>query len=359
MEKKCPFLPPEITDNIKYLASNIKDLLKICFIPTLTQLIEYKNPITIYVDQNVYKILENKYEIIKKLESKDFNNLYFTKIDLDLKTPINEVHVYLKDGYSEKDLTLPNPIIEKPTNYYFYGSSTTFPMIRYSALDNKNDITVDLTGLTGLPELELQGKFQFMQKNLTQIRLPENIKSLKWRTFKDCEKLKEVTLPPNVISLGENCFANCTNLTEINLSMITNICNGCFKDCKSLKTVDLSSITNIGCSCFDGCTMLQKVKGNLSDKVNTYFKKLNRYMNFEEKTEEEKTEEEKTEEEKAKGGKKSQPYLKKSQKKSQKKSKKKSLKKKEKKTSKKESQKKSTKLSKKSTKLSKKSAKKK
>ena len=183
MKKKCPALPLEITDKIKYLATEINCLIKKeGFIPTLEKLIEYNNPITIYVDHVEYKIPEDKDKI--NADFTNSNNLYFTKVDLTLDKPINEVHVYLKKDYKEEKeekggLILPNPIIEKPTNYYFYGDSKTFPMIKYSVLNNENNITVDLTGLTGLPELELQGKFQFMQKNLTQIILPENIKSLK------------------------------------------------------------------------------------------------------------------------------------------------------------------------------------
>ena len=221
MKKKCPALPLEITDKIKYLATEINCLIKKeGFIPTLEKLIEYNNPITIYVDHVEYKIPEDKDKI--NADFTNSNNLYFTKVDLTLDKPINEVHVYLKKDYKEEKeekggLILPNPIIEKPTNYYFYGDSKTFPMIKYSV----TSCGILLTIVKLQPSKQLQPILVILLKStvfkllqLAKQLLPILVTLLKLMSVKLVQLAKQFS--PNDITLSGS-------VTSFNFSQSLNV----------------------------------------------------------------------------------------------------------------------------------------
>ncbi|MBR4976005.1 MAG: leucine-rich repeat domain-containing protein, partial [Thermoguttaceae bacterium] len=53
---------------------------------------------------------------------------------------------------------------------------------------------------------------------LTEITLPEGLKTVGDEAFANCSQLTELTLPASVESVGESAFSNCVNLKNINVS---------------------------------------------------------------------------------------------------------------------------------------------
>ena len=77
--------------------------------------------------------------------------------------------------------------------------------------------------------------------SLRQIELPEGLKSVGKRTFKD-SGLTSIELPEKMITIGAEAFEGCRQLTEIKIpSQVNEIGDGVFSDCSALSSVSILS----------------------------------------------------------------------------------------------------------------------
>ncbi len=83
------------------------------------------------------------------------------------------------------------------------------------------------------------------------------------------KKITEVKIPDNVKTIEAGAFTNCTKLTKVTFtkkSKLTKIDANTFKGCKEIKTFTIpGSVTKIGKSAFEKCTALKKIV--IPDKV--------------------------------------------------------------------------------------------
>lgn len=86
--------------------------------------------------------------------------------------------------------------------------------------------TLDLTGYTG----EISAGVFSAKENLKSVALPA-VSSIEAETFKGCRNLATVTIPETVKSIGDRAF----------------------KDCGSLSSITVTGIETIGADAFDGC----------------------------------------------------------------------------------------------------------
>ena len=99
-------------------------------------------------------------------------------------------------------------------------------------------------------------------KNITYVKLPDDVIGIGNNTFKDCSALKGVYLPSTVTSIGTSAFEGCTAMTQIAVpKAVTTIGDNAFKgDAKLymvyMKDVDYSALDTIGNSAFEGCSAL-------------------------------------------------------------------------------------------------------
>lgn len=112
--------------------------------------------------------------------------------------------------------------------------------------------------------------FQF----LTTVGLPDNMKEIPPRCFKNCAALKSFTIKKNVEKIGEEAFAGCTNLEYFYINeecRLDEICKSAFEDCCSLKEVKYNNSSSLRLSidyirdrAFANCTNLSYlgVKGS-------------------------------------------------------------------------------------------------
>ncbi len=138
--------------------------------------------------------------------------------------------------------------------------------------------------------------------SLTDITIPDDVKSIGWSAFYGCESLTNITIPNSVTSIGKYAFNECSSLTSIVVESSNGVydsrneCNaiietasntlilGCqntvipegvtsigehaFSSCKSLTNITIpNSVTSIGWFAFDGCESLMSVMIGNSVKI--------------------------------------------------------------------------------------------
>ena len=104
------------------------------------------------------------------------------------------------------------------------------------------------------------GQKAFYWSSITELHLPESLKSLSDWMCKDCENLQKVTLPNSLTEIAKGAFKSCKQLTEINIpTALTTIRETAFDECAMLKELNLSNVTTLEECAFRNCTQLTKV----------------------------------------------------------------------------------------------------
>ena len=101
-------------------------------------------------------------------------------------------------------------------------------------------------------------------KYLASLDLPQNMKEIRPRCFKNCKGLRSITIKKNIERIGEEAFAGCTSLQTVNCTYekLQSIGDRAFADCTSLRYLNLSgsyALRNIGSEAFLNCNSLTNV----------------------------------------------------------------------------------------------------
>ncbi len=158
-----------------------------------------------------------------KLDKKyqPFNNCFGLKeITVDENNP-----VYYAKG---------NCLIEKATGTVIAGC--------------RNSVIPDDGSITAINEAAFCRQYY-----LTEINIPEGIKSIGTYAFLNCRSLKAINLPQSVKKLSVSVFEGCDSLEKINLEYIERIEKNAFENCKNLKCDIIISdcTTKLGSSAFE------------------------------------------------------------------------------------------------------------
>ena len=122
-------------------------------------------------------------------------------------------------------------------------------------------------------------------KMLTNINIPNGVKSIGNNAFSGCTNLTNTTIPESVTSIGESAFYKCESLTNMIISNkkatigdiafqgceslisaiipseIDNMANLIFQSCYSLKNITIpDSVKSIGDAAFNNCISLENIK---------------------------------------------------------------------------------------------------
>lgn len=105
------------------------------------------------------------------------------------------------------------------------------------------------TGLRAIPDSAF-----LSCRNLTSVKLPENVTSIENFAFMDCKELKDVVLPEGLESIGDNALNACPNLDFEKLpDGLVSIGNFGLANCGSLSLTSLpETLTSIGNAAFAG-----------------------------------------------------------------------------------------------------------
>ena len=104
-------------------------------------------------------------------------------------------------------------------------------------------------------------KFYVDDVLVSELVIPNSVRSIGDFAFCKCSGLISVTIPDSVTQIGAYAFRNCTGLTQMNMpDSVTSIWNHAFYNCTKLKFVELgNSITSIGEDAFENCSKLESV----------------------------------------------------------------------------------------------------
>ena len=115
------------------------------------------------------------------------------------------------------------------------------------------------------------GNHAFSNSKMTNITIPNSVKSIGKFAFLSCTNLKDIIVPDGITSIEEGVFYDCKIVESIDLpDTITNIDYCAFKGCTKLESITIpESVTEIGNMVFDGCSNLT-IYGNPSTYAETY-----------------------------------------------------------------------------------------
>ena len=99
------------------------------------------------------------------------------------------------------------------------------------------------------------------QTELTEINLPQSVKTVDEYSFDGCTGLTNVTLPAGLVKIKDYAFKGCSGLTRIEIPTWANICEGAFSGCSNLNEVIFNDekISYLKKGAFTDCTSLTSV----------------------------------------------------------------------------------------------------
>ncbi len=101
----------------------------------------------------------------------------------------------------------------------------------------------------------------FGASRLVDMRLPEGLKVIGLRAFKNCMQLNRVDIPSSVWKIRWEAFRRCRNLLDIHFPEgVRNVLSSTFAECENLTGVRLpESVDTLGESVFRNCARLEKL----------------------------------------------------------------------------------------------------
>lgn len=105
------------------------------------------------------------------------------------------------------------------------------------------------------------GKYAFSEAGLCKVEIPNNVTTIGYGAFDDCDSLSVLLIGNQVSSIGEFAFNGCTNLKSVVIpNSVTELKSFAFGFCESLKSVTLSeNLTYISEGLFCGCKNLLNI----------------------------------------------------------------------------------------------------
>lgn len=142
--------------------------------------------------------------------------------------------------------TIPSEVKGHPINRLWAGS---FRMAK-----NLTDIEIPAT-------CTILGGNAFEETGLTEVVIPDTVKTIGMGLFESCADLTDVTLPQGLTEVPFMCFMNCTSLQRVNMpDSITSFDTYAFAGCTSLSSMVLPrNLTALKIGVLEGCTNLQRV----------------------------------------------------------------------------------------------------
>lgn len=98
--------------------------------------------------------------------------------------------------------------------------------------------------------------------NLTDIKLPSGIELIDGLAFEGCASLSSFLIPESITKIEISTFSGCSSLTSVNIpDNIREIASGAFENCSSLTELRIpNSVTSIGHDAFAGCYNIGKLE---------------------------------------------------------------------------------------------------
>ena len=157
-----------------------------------------------------------------------------------------------------------------------FGDSSANPLCEAQKLYLNGNLVTNLVIPNSVKSI---GSYAFFGcPGLTSVTIGDGVTSIGDYAFGGCSGLTSITIPNSVTSIGDYAFWYCSGLTSITiLSGVTSIGNSAFVGCSGLTSITIpNSVTSIGYSAFGGCsglmsTTLPFVGATKDGTSNTHF----------------------------------------------------------------------------------------
>ena len=108
----------------------------------------------------------------------------------------------------------------------------------------------------------------FQIADITEITIPDTVRSYGSRLFVDCANLETVRLSRNFTSIQVGTFIRCTSLKRVEINAkIGFIAERAFEECDSLKNLEFSGVMTVGREAFNDCDNLESVTLSDCDEI--------------------------------------------------------------------------------------------
>ena len=206
----------------------------------------------IAIERNVIKPMK-AFEIENRKNAIPNNQIWYTTNDGNIAVPYDS-NVF--------DAKIISNIYEDGKGIITFDGDLT--KIGNSAFYNSKNLT-DITLPNGVKSIE--GSAFSGCTSLINITIPDGVTSIESYTFRKCESLKGITIPNNVTSIGVGAFYSCENLQSITIpDGVTQIGTRAFYYCQNLTSVNIpQNITEISHETFYHCDKLASI--NIPENV--------------------------------------------------------------------------------------------
>lgn len=116
-----------------------------------------------------------------------------------------------------------------------FGTDDALTIVKYKGTASVVDLTQIFQGKT----IVAIGQDAFRYNNLTEVILPDTVKTIGTCAFQDCKLLRTVKGAGNVTLISNSAFLRCEMLSEIDTSSAITVGQGAFGECKSLKHITI------------------------------------------------------------------------------------------------------------------------
>lgn len=157
------------------------------------------------------------------------------------------------------DFVIENGVLKE---YNGPGGEVTVPIgvrsLSHRVFADRKDLT-----LVRIPEeVETIGSSAFRNcTSLKTVALPASVTAIEGWAFDGCSALMEIRLPDSLAYVGDFAFSGCTSLAQIEIpDQVTSLSSNVFRDCTHLQSIHLpNSITYIGDGAFYNCRNLSEI----------------------------------------------------------------------------------------------------
>lgn len=135
------------------------------------------------------------------------------------------------------------------------------------AINELKDTTGEFTELMLQANIHPESYLDYLPSNflsratISNFEIPNNIKSIGWEAFSDCENLEDVTIPDSIEFIDMAAFYNCKSLISIKIpDNVIEISERAFFNCTSLKSISIpNNVETIGQDAFYECSNLTSI----------------------------------------------------------------------------------------------------
>ena len=172
---------------------------------------------------------------------------------ISIPDSVKEIGLFAFSGCESLiDVTIPSSVTEIGA-----GAFDSCPKLISIEVENTNTNYCDVDGNLYDKQQTILIRYA-IGKTANYFSIPNTVKAIEDKAFRDCVNLKNITVPNTVITIGDSAFSGCKELENINIpDGVTTIGFQAFAQCYKLRKIEIpSSVQKIDKYAFSFCNSL-------------------------------------------------------------------------------------------------------